>query len=235
MYPRQLSGELVTRTLLGVFAHPDDETFSIGATLPRLHAEGVRTALYVATDGDAGRSSGLPVRDPADLARIRRAEMLKAAAVLRVGRVLMPGWPDGKLGDQDEGAVVAGIVRAMRLVRPDVVVTFGPEGGPNQHRDHKAVSRAATAAFSAAATGGWRPSRLLYCTWSRRVAERFGVEGLPSDCRLDVAEWMETKRRAFDEHRTQSQHRARFEETVNEVEEFALAAGPECAEGDLFS
>jgi hypothetical protein len=46
---------------------------------------------------------------------------------------------------------------------------------------------------------------------------------------------METKRRAFDEHRTQSQHRARFEETVNEVEEFALAAGPECAEGDLFS
>jgi LmbE family N-acetylglucosaminyl deacetylase len=175
------------------------------------------------------------VRDPADLARIRRAEMLKAAAVLRVGRVLMPGWPDGKLGDQDEGAVVAGIVRAMRLVRPDVVVTFGPEGGPNQHRDHKAVSRAATAAFSAAATGGWRPSRLLYCTWSRRVAERFGVAGLPSDCRLDVAEWMETKRRAFDEHRTQSQHRARFEETVNEVEEFALVAGPECAEGDLFS
>ena len=234
MYPRQLSGELVTRTLLGVFAHPDDETFSIGATLPRLHAEGVRTAVYVATDGDAGRSSGLPVSDPADLARIRRAEMLKAAAVLRVGRVLMPGWPDGKLGDQDEGAVVAGIVRAMRLVRPDVVITFGPEGGPNQHRDHKAVSRAATAAFSAAATGGWRPSRLFYCTWSERVAERFGVEGLPSDCRLDVAEWMETKRRAFDEHRTQWEHRARFEGTVNEVEEFALAAGPECAEGDLF-
>jgi LmbE family N-acetylglucosaminyl deacetylase len=225
----------VVRTLLGVFAHPDDETFSIGASLARLAAEGARTALYVATDGAAGRSSGIEVRDRAHLARLRRAEMLRAAAVLGVGRVTMPGWPDGELGDQDQAAVIAGIVRTMRLVRPDVVVTFGPEGGPNQHRDHKAISRAATGAFAAAGIGDWRPARLLYCTWSERVAERFGVTGLPAGCRLDVADWMGRKRRAFDEHRTQWDHRARFEETVNPLEEFALAAGEPCAGDDLFS
>jgi LmbE family N-acetylglucosaminyl deacetylase len=224
----------VTRTLLGVFAHPDDESFSIGATLARLHAEGARTALYVATDGAAGRASGVELRDRADLARMRRAEMLRAAAVLGVGRVTMPGWPDGELGAQDQSDVVAGIVRIMRLVRPDVVVTFGPEGGPNQHRDHMAVSRATAAAYAAAPIDGWRPARLLHIAWSGRVAEHFGVAGPPVVCRLNVAKWMEAKRRAFDEHRTQWDLRPRFEVTVSDVEEFGLAAGSPCADDDLF-
>ena len=224
----------MTRTLLGVFAHPDDETFSIGATLARLHAEGVHTALYVATDGAAGRASGVELRDRAELARMRRAEMLRAAALLGVGRVTMPGWPDGELGEQDQSRVIAGIVRTMRLVRPDVVVTFGPEGGPNRHRDHMAISRAATAAFAAAPFDGWQPARLLQIAWSGRVAEHFGVAGPPVACRMNVGEWMEAKRRAFDEHRTQWDLRPRFEITVNEVEEFALAAGSPCADDDLF-
>ena len=224
----------MTRTLLGIFAHPDDETFSIGATLARLHAEGARTALYVATDGAAGRASGVELGDPADLARMRRAELLRAAAVLGVGRVAMPGWPDGRLGEQDESEVIAGIVRFMRLVRPDVVVTFGPEGGPNQHRDHMAIARAATAAYGIAPIDGWQPARLLQIAWSGRVAEHFGLAGPPVACRMNVAAWMDAKRRAFDEHRTQWDLRPRFETTVNEVEEFALAAGSPCADDDLF-
>lgn len=225
------------RTLLGVFAHPDDETFAIGATLARLAAEGVRTALYVATDGAAGRASGVAVGDRAGLARLRRAELLRAAGVLGVGRVTMPGWPDGALGEQDPDAIVAGIVRTIELVRPDVVVTFGPEGGPNQHRDHKAISRAATLAFAAAAdghAGGWRPRRLFYFAWDADTEERFGVSSEPVSCRLDVAGWMDVKRRAFDEHRTQWDHRETFEFTVSAVEAFALAAGPAAPGDDLF-
>src|SRR5690606_36043074 len=110
---------------------------------------------YVATDGAAGRASGVKICDRDELARVRRAEMLRAAAVLGIARVTMPGWPDGALGEQDEQIVVAGIVRVMRLIRPDVVVTFGPEGGPNQHRDHKTISLAATTAFAAAGVDGW--------------------------------------------------------------------------------
>lgn len=207
----------------------------MGGTLARLASEGVRTAIYVATDGAAGRASGVEVRDRDDLARIRRVEMLRAAAVLGVGRLAMPRWPDGALGEQDQAEVVAGIVRIMRLVRPDAVATFGPEGGPNQHRDHKAISRAATTAFAEAASDGWRPRRLFYCTWSDRVAERFGIEGPPADCRVDVHNWMEAKRRAFDEHRTQWDHRERFEQTVNPSEDYALVSGPPCAGDDLFA
>lgn len=204
-------------TLLAVLAHPDDETFAIGGTLARLHDRGVRTALYVATDGAAGRASGVAVRDRAELARLRRAELLRAAGVLGVGRVIMPGWPDGELGAQDEDAVVGEIVRAIRLVRPDVVVTFGPEGGPNRHRDHQAISRFAT---TAVARSGGAP-RLYYFTWSERQRALFGVEGRPVTCRVNVARWMATKRRAFEEHRTQWDHRERFEETVDEREEFS--------------
>lgn len=220
--------------LLGVFAHPDDETFAVGATLARLADEGVRTALYVATDGAAGRSSGVATRDPQELARLRRAELLRAAGVLGVGRATMPGWPDGALGDQDFDAVLGGIVQTMRLVRPDVVVTFGPEGGPNQHRDHKAVSRAATAAFAAAGDDEWRPRRLFYFAWDQAITERFGVRSEPVTCRLDVAKWMEVKRKAFEEHRTQWDHRETFEFTVAAVESFALAAGPAGPGDDLF-
>ena len=49
------------RGLTAVFAHPDDETFAIGGSLARYSGDGVRCSLYCATDGDAGRSSGVPV------------------------------------------------------------------------------------------------------------------------------------------------------------------------------
>lgn len=235
------------RRLLAVFAHPDDETFSIGGTLARLAAGGARTALYIATDGAAGRSSGVELSGRAELARVRRAELLRAAGVLGVGRVFLAGWPDGELASQPADDVVADVARAIRLVRPQVVVTFGPEGAPNRHRDHRAISRATTAAFflagQATAFDGhaatrvqpWAPSRLFYFTWSEAIAQEFGVEGQPATCRVRVAEWTETKRRAFDEHRTQWDHRARFEQTLEEEERFFLASGPAGADGDLFA
>ena len=49
------------RTLAAVFAHPDDETFATGGALAKYAKTGTRVALYSATDGDAGRSSGIPI------------------------------------------------------------------------------------------------------------------------------------------------------------------------------
>lgn len=220
------------RTLLAVFAHPDDETFSIGGTLARCHAEGVRTALFTATDGEAGRTTGAPVRDRAEVAQLRRRELLAACGVLGVDRIFTPGFPDGGLPATPADDLVAHIVRVIRDVRPDVVLTFGPEGAPNRHADHRAISRAATAAFFQAgirtehpAEGApFRASRLWFTSWTGGFGAA-AVEGTPVTCRVDIRAQQALKRAAFAEHRSQQHHLAEFEATVTDVEEYAFAAG----------
>lgn len=220
--------------LLGVFPHPDDETFATGGTFARYHALGVPTAVFTATDGDAGRSAGLADGREA-LGRLRREELRRAAAELGIGRLYTPGFPDGALDRIAPDEIVAAIVAAIREVRPRVVITFGPEGAPTGHRDHKAISRLTTAAFFLARNPTvlphitpWTPRRLYYTTWD--PAEGWPTEGLPATCRVDVAAWSARKRAAFEAHRTQAEHRAEFERTVTAEEWYALAAGP--AEGD---
>ena len=80
--------------LTAVFAHPDDETFATGGTIARYASEGVRCSLYCATDGDAGRSSGIPVSSPAELGALRRAELRAACDVLGI-RTLVSGSHPG--------------------------------------------------------------------------------------------------------------------------------------------
>ena len=72
------------RALAAVFAHPDDETFAMGGTLAKHADAGARVSLYCATDGDAGRASGIPFSSREELGRIRRAELLEACARLGV-------------------------------------------------------------------------------------------------------------------------------------------------------
>ena len=148
------------RSLAAVFAHPDDETFAIGGTLARYAGDGVRCSLYCATDGDAGRSSGIPVSSRAELASLRRDELRAACAMLGIGTLECGGHPDGALDAVDPDVVMSEIVRLIRRERPGVVVTFGPEGAPTRHRDHRAISRLATAAFLLADTTTAYPEQL---------------------------------------------------------------------------
>ena len=60
----------------------------------------------------------------------------------------------------DPDIVIGEIVALLRRERPDVVITFGPEGAPTQHRDHRAISRLATAAFLLAGTASAFPEQL---------------------------------------------------------------------------
>src|SRR3712207_5877735 len=139
-------------SIAGVFAHPDDETFSIGGTIAKYAARGVRWDLFCATDGDAGRSSGVPVGSREELGALRRNELIAAARLLGVrGEIVARGYPDGGVAEVQPDQLVGDVVQFLRDTRPDVVVTFGPEGAPNAHRDHRAISRAATAAFFLAA------------------------------------------------------------------------------------
>ena len=240
------------RTLAAIFAHPDDETFAAGATLARYAAEGVHCHLLCATDGDAGRASGVEVASRGALGRLRRAELHAAAERLGVRRVHSLGLPDGALAAQDPDALTAEVARFLRETRPDVVLTFGPEGAPNAHRDHRAISRAATAAFFLAALPTafadqldgdvhvHAPRRLYYASWEPPTAGGpNALHAVPLTARLDARPWNDAKRAAFELHRTQHALRERFEAlAMTRHEAFALAAGapqPTPIVDDLFA
>src|SRR5687768_18287325 len=105
-------------SLLAAFAHPDDEAFSVAGTLARAHRGGVAVALLTATDGEAGRITGSAVRDRAEAARLRRAELLASAGVLGVDRVFTPGYPDGGLEAMPADDLIGRAVEVIREVRP---------------------------------------------------------------------------------------------------------------------
>jgi LmbE family N-acetylglucosaminyl deacetylase len=239
------------RRLTAVFAHPDDETFAIGGTLARYADDGVRCSLYCATDGDAGQSSGIPVSSRAELAALRRAELRAASEVLALATVERGGHADGALAAADPEVLLAEIVRLIRRERPQVVITFGPEGAPTRHRDHRAISRLATAAFLLADTTTAYPAqlaeglaphrgdRLCYVTWPTPApGAELDTEGQPTDVRVSVQAWLPRKRQAFEAHRTQHQHRAHFERlALFDTEDFFVAMGEPVPRGatDLFA
>jgi LmbE family N-acetylglucosaminyl deacetylase len=232
--------------LLAVFAHPDDESFSVAGTLSRYRREGRKLALVSVTDGEAGRVTGVRADDRKEVAALRRRELLEAAGVIGVDRIFTLGRPDGGLDTTSGDALVADLTGLIRRVRPRVILTFGPEGAPNTHADHRAVSRAATAAFFLAGIatalegqgGAWTPSRLYYVTWTGRSGPNGGVEGLPVTSRIDIRPDIAVKRAAFAAHRSQQHHIAHFEEELRDHEEFHLAAGipqPAPVTSDLFA
>ena len=221
-----------------VFAHPDDETFTAGGTIARLAATGNHIDLFCATDGDAGRSSGVPVSSRAELAALRRAELTAAASILGITSVSTAGHGDGVLKEVDPDRLIGEIVLFLRQHRPEVVVTFGPEGAPTQHRDHRAISRAATAAFFLAGLATeyadqigeadpHTPSRLYYTAWDPpEPGSELMALSQPVTCRVPVLAYLDLKREAFLAHATQRQHQRRFEElTMLPEERFAFAAG----------
>jgi LmbE family N-acetylglucosaminyl deacetylase len=141
--------------LMGILAHPDDESLGCGGVFARYAAEGVETYLVTATRGERGRYRGLPQGDPghpgADaVRRIREAELRAAAAVLGIREVSLLDYPDGALDGADPRRAIDRITEHLRRVRPQVVLTFGPEGAYG-HPDHIAISQFASAAVVAAA------------------------------------------------------------------------------------
>ncbi len=144
--------------LMAVLAHPDDESLGIGGTLTKYAAEGVETSVVTATSGDRGRfgdhrfgTTGHP--GGRQIARIREAELREAAVVLGVHDLTLLGYPDGHLDEADPGEIIRRLVGVVRRVRPDVVITFAPDGAYG-HPDHIAISQFTGAAMVAAADPG---------------------------------------------------------------------------------
>lgn len=144
-------------TILGVWAHPDDETYLMGGLMAASVRRGDRVVCVTATKGELGIQD--PERWPPErLPEIREAELRASLDKLGVEEHHWLGYPDGGCADIPFVEGVEKVANLMREVRPQHVLTFGPEGMTG-HPDHKAVSAWTTEAFERAAPLG---ARLLY-------------------------------------------------------------------------
>lgn len=174
-----------TLKLLAVFPHPDDETLGLGSTLARYAAEGVETSLVCATRGQRGwfDSEG---PDPGfeGVAKIREAELRCAAEHLGLHEVAFLDYIDGDVDQADPKEIIPKVATHIRRIRPQVVVTFAPDGAYG-HPDHIALSQFTNAALVLAADAGFedeqaahRVSKLYYMVDSQNsvniLNEEFG-------------------------------------------------------------
>lgn len=128
---------------LVVVAHPDDESFGLGAVISRLVDEGAHVDVLCLTAGEASTLGA-----GQDLAHLRALELETAAQQLGCAATSLLAHPDGGLGDR--GADLERDVRlAVEATRPDGLLVFAPEGGVTGHPDHEAASRAALAVAAA--------------------------------------------------------------------------------------
>ncbi|HEY5270675.1 MAG TPA: PIG-L family deacetylase [Anaerolineales bacterium] len=165
-------------TLLAVLAHPDDESFGMGGTLALYASRGVDVHLVCATRGEVGEVAPELLKGFKSIANLRESELRCAAGILGLTGVHflgyrdsgMPGSPENThpraLAAQPLDEVAAKVVRYIRELKPQVVLTFDPIGGYH-HPDHIAIQRATVRAFEQAGNPGFAADSLPVFTPER--------------------------------------------------------------------
>ncbi|MGY2129518.1 PIG-L deacetylase family protein [Blastococcus sp. SYSU DS0617] len=205
------------RSVLAVFAHPDDESLSAGGLLARHSGAGARTAVVTATWAEDS---------------VRAPELAEALRILGAGEPRMLGYADALVPESAPGSprlldaplddVVRRLVVHIREFRPDIVVTHDAYGGMTGHPDHLLTYRASVLAAQAAgldrmypdAGAPWEPSDLYLATHPDSVVPalrefvgaRRAVYSVPDEQiteRLDVTPWLEEKIAAILAHRSE--------------------------------
>lgn len=155
-------------TILGVWAHPDDETYLSAGIMADARRSGDRVVCVTATRGEGG--SWDEQRWPsATLGQVRDAELMRSLAALGVDEHIWLDYPDGGCAAVDDLEGIERVAAIVADVRPDTILTFGPDGMTG-HTDHQAVSRWATGAFARAAAPG---TRLHYATQVQEWVDRW--------------------------------------------------------------
>ncbi|HLD24593.1 MAG TPA: PIG-L family deacetylase [Patescibacteria group bacterium] len=194
------------RKLLGIFAHPDDESVACGGTIAKYAKNDWQIDFVTATRGDKGG-------DP----DIRTKELEEAAGILGVRSITFLDFKDGKLSGMTPGEIEDALVKVLTQVRPDVVITHEPQGITN-HPDHIRMSYAATFAFQEYAKD-YDEAKLYYACFPETImsylvkTKRFpfehhgrpvhGMEDKRITTVIDIKRFAGTKRKALKSHSTQ--------------------------------
>jgi N-acetyl-1-D-myo-inositol-2-amino-2-deoxy-alpha-D-glucopyranoside deacetylase len=149
------------KTLMFIGAHPDDESFGMGAILAHYSGIGVKVFYLCATRGEAGTIDAEYLRGYSNPGDLRWAELTCAAKVLGLAEIIHLGYRDsGMSGSEDnrhpQALVMAPVeeiagrmVKVIRDLKPEIIITHGPSGDYG-HPDHMATHNAAVRAFYAA-------------------------------------------------------------------------------------
>lgn len=196
------------RSILFVFAHPDDESHWGSGVAIRYRDEGVRTVLVTATRGGRGTNGGICTNE--ELTQVREEELREAARILKFDEVEILPYEDKEVPAIKPDEIRRTLVGVIRRERPTILVTFDPDG-ITLHADHIALSRFVTDAIPAAADSRWFPElgapyqvpRLLWTPpvmpWDEGAfPPRPGVDFL-----IDTSAWWRQRAEALSAHRTQ--------------------------------
>ncbi len=159
------------KKILVVLAHPDDETFGMGGTLAYYGHEGAEIHLVCATRGEVGEVPDEKMNGFESIGELRENELCCAADVLQIRQVHFLDYRDSGMQGSPENAhpdafinapiekVSRELVKLVREIRPDIVLTFDPIGG-YMHPDHIAAHDAAVRAFHAASDASFKTDSL---------------------------------------------------------------------------
>ena len=207
----------MTLKLLVVFAHPDDESMGMGGTLAKYAAQRVETYCICGSRGERGwfgpeeQNPGLGA-----FGKLRAKELTAAVKELGMTGLYFLDYIDGEVDQADPNEAIGKIVSHIRRIKPQVVVTFPPDGNYG-HPDHIAMGQFTAAAIVCAADAGFqdpqnqpphRVVKLYYMVDSENfinlIAPFMGDMTFPVDAQLrgEIAwkEWMITTRIDMDEY-----------------------------------
>jgi LmbE family N-acetylglucosaminyl deacetylase len=236
----------MNRSILLIFAHPDDESFGPSGTTAKYRDLGIPTDLICATRGEVG--SRLDVPEGVETGTAREAELRKAAAIIGIRNIYFLNFIDGQLDRLNPALITEKIIKIMQKIQPEVVITFGLDG-ISGHPDHIAVGKAATAAFHSLRKKGMGSGKLYYVTIPESVlpnAVAMGISTRPDKevtTSIDIAQYLDLKIKAITAHASQQDARdfsemlGRIKDTAFIMKEYFYRAYPEGInkETDLFS
>jgi LmbE family N-acetylglucosaminyl deacetylase len=194
-----------------VIAHPDDECFAFGGALALAADRGIETYVICLTDGQAATHRG-DAASGEELGRIRREEFAASCKVLGVIHHELLDYQDGRLEFVDFSRAAGRLVERIRRFKPDLVLTFGADGGPNTHTDHMMVSMLTQAAFHWAGRAKrypdlaqpFQPRRLYTSTSNVFLPDRQPPLPAPFTVILDIRTVQARKAEAFRAHASQA-------------------------------
>jgi LmbE family N-acetylglucosaminyl deacetylase len=202
------NNEYIPKRAMSIYAHPDDQEFTIGGTLAKWSRAGSEIISVLITSGDSGSND--PAKDGShkkELAELREREQLAANAVLGISDTIFMRYPDGEL--EPTVGLRKDLTRIIRQFKPDTVLAGNPEAwfyGDEyvNHPDHRAAAQAACAAVFPSAGTRLIFTDLLAAGYEPHEVSRLYIHGTDKvNTWVDITETLDFKIKALQQHVSQ--------------------------------